>query len=101
MSYEFVQYEKRGRIAYITLNRPQVMNALHLEAHLELKEVWEDFRDDPDAWVAILTGAGERAFCAGTTSRSRPRERPTEATSMVARDRRSAGSPAISTARSR
>jgi len=65
MSYEFVQYEKRGRIAYITLNRPQVMNALHLEAHLELKEVWEDFRDDPDAWVAILTGAGERAFCAG------------------------------------
>src|SRR5438552_3564725 len=41
------------------------MNALHLEAHLELKEIWEDFRDDPDAWVAILTGAGERAFSAG------------------------------------
>jgi enoyl-CoA hydratase/carnithine racemase len=65
MSYEFVTYEKRGRIAYITLNRPQVMNALHLEAHLELKEIWEDFRDDPELWVAILTGAGERAFSAG------------------------------------
>ena len=41
------------------------MNALHLEAHFELKEIWEDFRDDPDVWVAILTGAGERAFSAG------------------------------------
>jgi enoyl-CoA hydratase/carnithine racemase len=65
MSYRFATYEKRGRIAYITLNRPDVMNALHLEAHLELAEIWEDFRDDPDVWVAILTGAGERAFCAG------------------------------------
>ena len=41
------------------------MNALHLEAHLELAEIWEDFRDDPDVWVAILTGSGERAFSAG------------------------------------
>jgi enoyl-CoA hydratase/carnithine racemase len=65
MSYEFVTYEKRDRIATITLNRPQVMNALHLDAHFELKEIWEDFRDDPEVWVAILTGAGERAFCAG------------------------------------
>jgi enoyl-CoA hydratase/carnithine racemase len=65
MSYRFATYEKRGRIAYITLDRPEVMNALHLDAHLELAEIWEDFRDDPDVWVAILTGAGERAFCAG------------------------------------
>jgi enoyl-CoA hydratase/carnithine racemase len=65
VSYEFATYEKRGRIAYVTLNRPEVMNALHLEAHLELKEIWEDFRDDPGLWVAILTGAGERAFSAG------------------------------------
>jgi enoyl-CoA hydratase/carnithine racemase len=65
MSYRFATYEKRGRIAYITLDRPEVMNALHLDAHLELAEIWEDFRDDPDLWVAILTGAGERAFCAG------------------------------------
>ena len=65
MSYRFATYEKRGRIAYVTLNRPEVMNALHLEAHLELAEIWEDFRDDPEVWVAILTGAGERAFSAG------------------------------------
>jgi enoyl-CoA hydratase/carnithine racemase len=61
----FATYEKRGRVAYVTLNRPEVMNALHLEAHLELAAIWEDFRDDPEVWVAILTGAGERAFCAG------------------------------------
>jgi dehydration protein DpgD len=65
MSYQFATYERRGRIAYITVNRPEVMNALHLEAHLELKEIWEDFRDDPELWVAILTGSGDRAFCAG------------------------------------
>jgi enoyl-CoA hydratase/carnithine racemase len=64
-AYSFASYEKEGRVATITLNRPEVMNALHLEAHLELKEIWEDFRDDPDLWVAILTGAGERAFSAG------------------------------------
>ena len=63
--YRFATYEKQGRVATITLNRPEVMNALHLEAHLELTEIWEDFRDDPELWVAILTGAGDRAFSAG------------------------------------
>lgn len=65
MSYESVRYEKQDHVAVVTLDRPNNMNALHLEAHLELKEIWEDFRDDPDLWVAILTGAGDRAFCAG------------------------------------
>ncbi|MGY8681561.1 enoyl-CoA hydratase-related protein [Bradyrhizobium sp. UFLA05-153] len=65
MHYQFAKYEKRGHLAVVTLNRPEVMNALHLGAHLELKEIWEDFRDDPDLWVAILTGAGDRAFSAG------------------------------------
>ena len=65
MNHRFATYEKRGRIAYVTLNRPEVMNALHLEAHLELAAIWEDFRDDPELWVAILSGAGERAFSAG------------------------------------
>ena len=64
-NYRFATYEKDGRVATITLDRPEVMNALHLEAHFELQEIWEDFRDDPELWVAILTGAGERAFSAG------------------------------------
>ena len=58
-------YEKRDRIAYITINRPEAMNALGPDHNNEIVEVWTDFRDDPEVWVAILTGAGDRAFCAG------------------------------------
>src|SRR5438445_4301310 len=65
MAFEFVRYEKRNRIAYVTIDRPEVMNALHPPANDELSAVWDDFAADPDTWVAILTGAGERAFSAG------------------------------------
>jgi enoyl-CoA hydratase/carnithine racemase len=65
MSYEHVVYEKRGHIVYVTLNRPERMNALDRHSHAELIEVFDDFAADPEAWVAIITGAGERAFCAG------------------------------------
>ncbi|MGH7907765.1 MAG: enoyl-CoA hydratase-related protein, partial [Candidatus Binataceae bacterium] len=63
--FKFVKYEKRGHIAYVTLNRPEVMNALHPPASLEGEEIWNDFAADKNLWVAILTGAGERAFSAG------------------------------------
>ena len=65
MAYQYAVYEKRGRIAYITMNRPEVLNALHPPAHKELYEIWCDFRDDPEVWIAILTGAGDKAFSAG------------------------------------
>ncbi|MBC7237505.1 MAG: enoyl-CoA hydratase/isomerase family protein [Chloroflexi bacterium] len=65
MELQFVLYEKRGRIAHVTLNRPEVLNALHPPLNAELAEVWADFIADPDVWVGILTGAGERAFSAG------------------------------------
>lgn len=65
MPYQYATYEKKGRVAYVTINRPEVMNALHFPAHEELSEIWSDFRDDSDLWVAIVTGAGERAFSAG------------------------------------
>ncbi|MFC1908890.1 enoyl-CoA hydratase-related protein [Chloroflexota bacterium] len=65
MAYQYAQYEKKDRIAYVTINRPEVMNSLHIYAHRELSEIWLDFRDDSEVWVAILTGAGEKAFCAG------------------------------------
>src|SRR5881296_2254029 len=65
MPFDFVRYEKRNRIAYVTINRPEVMNALHPPANDELSAVWDDFAADPEVWVAILTGAGERAFSAG------------------------------------
>ena len=59
-----VNYEKKGRIAYITMNRPEKLNALNPELVNELANTWVNFRDDDDVWVGILTGAG-RAFCAG------------------------------------
>ena len=60
-----LDYEKKGKIAYITLNRPEAMNAMDPEMYLSLSEAWIDVRDDPDVWCAIITGAGERAFTAG------------------------------------
>ena len=65
MSYDHVIYEKRGHVAYVTLNRPERMNALDSHSHAELIEVFDDFERDDDAWLAIITGAGARAFCAG------------------------------------
>jgi E-phenylitaconyl-CoA hydratase len=58
-------YEKKGRIAYITLNRPEILNAMNSEIWGALLKAWADVRDDPDVWVAIVTGAGNKAFCAG------------------------------------
>jgi crotonobetainyl-CoA hydratase len=60
-----VIYEKRDRIAYITLNRPEVMNALNNQTWDELRSIWEDFSNDREILVAIITGAGEKAFSAG------------------------------------
>src|SRR5271169_1713826 len=65
MAYEFVAVEKDGPITTVTLNRPEVMNALHSPAHFELDAVFNDFAADEGQWVAIVTGAGERAFSAG------------------------------------
>ncbi|MFQ5827508.1 MAG: enoyl-CoA hydratase/isomerase family protein, partial [Dehalococcoidia bacterium] len=63
--FETIIYEKRDGIGYITLNRPQVMNVYNLQMRDELYQVLEALRDDPEVEVAILRGAGERAFCAG------------------------------------
>jgi crotonobetainyl-CoA hydratase len=65
VAYEFIKYEKQGRIAWITINRPEVMNALHPPANEELSQAWDAFAEDADAWVAIVTGAGDKAFSAG------------------------------------
>jgi crotonobetainyl-CoA hydratase len=65
MAYEFIRVEREGPVTVITLNRPDVMNALHSPAHFELDEAFNAFAADPDQWVGIVTGAGERAFSAG------------------------------------
>src|SRR5271156_685475 len=63
--YEFCRVEREGPLTIITLNRPEVMNALHPPAHFELNKVFDDFAADPAQWVGIVTGAGDRAFSAG------------------------------------
>lgn len=59
-----VLYEKRDRIAYVTINRPEAKNAVDPETHELLWQTWEDFRDDDELDIAILTGKGD-AFSAG------------------------------------
>lgn len=59
-----VTYQKKDRIGYVTLNRPEVLNAIDSQTRRELSRIWAEFRDDPDVWVAILSGAG-KAFSVG------------------------------------
>ena len=65
MGYEFCLLEKRDHIVEVTINRPEVYNALHPPANDELNAIFNDFATDKDSWVAILTGSGDKAFCAG------------------------------------
>ncbi len=65
LKLENVVYDKKGPIAYVTLNRPKVMNALNNATIIELRAAFEDARDDSAVHGVILTGAGERAFAAG------------------------------------
>ncbi len=64
-AYEFIKTETRDHVFTMTMNRPERMNALHSPAHMEMADAWDRFADDPELWVGIVTGAGERAFCAG------------------------------------
>ena len=61
---EHVLYEKKGHVAYLTLNRPAVRNALHSYAYAEMRSCWRDIGLDPEIYVGIVTGTGQ-AFCAG------------------------------------
>jgi E-phenylitaconyl-CoA hydratase len=60
-----VHFTREGHVAWVTLDRPEAMNAIDPEAHAALVNAWEHFRDDTDLRVAVLTGSGTKAFCAG------------------------------------
>lgn len=64
-SYEFAKVERRGHLLVVSIDRPDVRNALHPPANEELAGIWDAFEADPDLWVAILTGSGGEAFSAG------------------------------------
>jgi len=65
MDFKFSKVTRKGPITIVTLSRPEVYNALHIDAHFELNKIFDDFSADPEQWVAIVTGAGDKAFCAG------------------------------------
>lgn len=60
-----IDYTREGHTAIFTINRPEALNALNLQAAEELYHAMVDFRDDPELWVGIITGAGKKAFCCG------------------------------------
>ncbi|MDF3416515.1 enoyl-CoA hydratase [Sulfitobacter sp. M57] len=65
MSYDFITTEKQGHVLLVTMNRPEVYNAVHVDMHNEMADCWDAFAADQDLWVAVLTGAGDKAFSAG------------------------------------
>ncbi|GAB7187055.1 crotonase/enoyl-coenzyme A (CoA) hydratase superfamily protein [Kitasatospora sp. Ki12] len=68
-----VRYEKKDHVARVTLDRPAVLNAMDLRMHEELAAVWDDVEADDEIRVAVLTGAGDRAFSVGQDLRERAR----------------------------
>lgn len=67
------RYEKKGHVARVTLDRPEVLNAMDLRMHEELAEIWDDIEADDEIRVAVLTGAGDRAFSVGQDLKERAR----------------------------
>lgn len=74
-----ILYEKRGPVAWITINRPHALNALNRQALLELEGAVRQAGEDPEVRAVIVTGAGERAFCAGLDLREAADKAPLEA----------------------
>ena len=60
-----IETDRKGRTLVLRMNRPDALNALDVESMIDLNAALRDFRDDPDLLVAVITGAGERAFCTG------------------------------------
>ncbi len=65
MNYEFIKLEKKGHVTTVTINRPEVMNSISPLVSVEMDHAFNDFEADPDQWICIITGAGEKAFSAG------------------------------------
>src|SRR5437879_3367540 len=65
MTFDNLLFEKKNSIAYVTVNRPKVLNALNMATMEELRAVFHDIKNDPSVRVVIFTGTGEKAFIAG------------------------------------
>ena len=73
MSEGPVRYEKKDHVAYVTMDRPEVLNAMDRRMHAELAGIWDDVEADDDVRAVVLTGAGERAFSVGQDLKERAR----------------------------
>ena len=69
MSYETILYEQRDHIALVTLNRPDALNAFNRRMESELSGLWTEMGSDDDVWVAVVTAAGDKAFCVGVDTK--------------------------------
>jgi enoyl-CoA hydratase len=65
MEYETLRYEQADHVVTLTYNRPEQHNAINQEMNIELHDAWQRFRDDDDAFVLVITGAGRTTFCPG------------------------------------
>ena len=65
MDYELIKVEKKGHVTIVTINRPDVMNCISPPTSKELSHAFNTFDQDPEAWICIITGAGDKAFSAG------------------------------------
>ncbi|MFB6421446.1 enoyl-CoA hydratase-related protein [Bradyrhizobium tunisiense] len=65
MTYEYVKVSRDGHCTIVTIDRPEAHNALNSACHCELEEIFDEFATDEQQWVAIITGAGQKAFCSG------------------------------------
>jgi len=83
MTDNTLQIEKKNRVATLTLNRPQVMNSFNFQLLHDLRDQIESLRFDPDTRVIIITGAGEKAFCAGADLKERATLSPLEVKQFI------------------
>ena len=64
-NFETINYEEKGNVAWVTLNRPKVYNAFNAKMQAELRHIWRELRSADEIHAVVLTGAGEKAFCTG------------------------------------
>jgi enoyl-CoA hydratase len=78
-SYTNIKLEKKNKIAYVTIDRPKVLNALNMQTMEELRDIFHDLKSDKEVRVVILTGAGEKSFVAGADINELQKNNPVEA----------------------
>lgn len=79
LEFQSLKFGKKDQIAYVTINRPEKLNALNMAVMTELRQAFTDVKDDPEVRVAILTGTGEKAFVAGADISELNKHNPVEA----------------------